>query len=412
MVKRLERPESNEDLTPDQKRRRYQYSVAVSLNILDQPLLRTMHLEQRREWLEKHPDRTLQTRASRARAEWPLAIKQMAEIILQQYIAANPGELETAVAGLVQSPALPDLRGIDQERAEALAASGGAEQNQEQVRGSVEGPPSWRKRRVLYPVVALAIAAVTATGVNIIGGDHDSGDPSSASTKGTISPSNCQSGFCVAREWPRIRGCDGGTQVAMSPGGRDFTSFPAETEDIRPAVANADGGGSWRRGHLYMVMSSVDGEPVTIMNMVQHRDPTRLPAPAWVYKPTGDCGDTYSRVYQLDLDEDSLIDLGLNGNPQGKDGDEAVVAEPLGPAFTVTDQHPALIRVDALSCKDNYSWTLDITFVRDGVTGTRIIGPYRSMGKAENTELHQDDPYTGKLSGGVTRFTSKPTDKC
>jgi hypothetical protein len=34
------------------------------------------------------------------------------------------------------------------------------------------------------------------------------------------------------------------------------------------------------------------------------------------------------------------------------------------------------------------------------------------MGRAENTELHEVDPYTGELAPEVKRFTSKPSDKC
>jgi hypothetical protein len=200
----------------------------------------------------------------------------------------------------------------------------------------------------------------------------------------------------------------------MGPEKIDFNSLYAKREaktDFRILVANADGGGSWKRGYLYLLMASVDGTPLTIQNMVQHIDAKRLPPPAWVYRPSGDCGDTYSRVYRLDLDNNSLFDLGLQGNGEAGNG-KPPPTEPLGPAFTVTDKEPALIRVDVLSCKDNYSWTLDVTYVRNGKSETRVVGPYRSMGKAEDTELYQDDPYTGELSAGSRRFSSKADDKC
>lgn len=219
----------------------------------------------------------------------------------------------------------------------------------------------------------------------------------------------------VNATWPVFRGCDGGTTVAMQPGGADIHSFGvSKTEDVRPKIATAPGGGSWRSGQLVIDLSGKTDEPVEISN-IHHKKLRELPAPKWVYEPRGGCGGAYYRNFVLDLDEGRLFDKGVVGGGAA-DGEKAPPTELIGPAFTVSRRDPAQITVDALSCKGNYEWELIIDYVQGGKSGRLTLGPYRSMGVARNTERYFSADGTtyesdGKFSGSEPNWCKQILDE-
>ncbi|MFD3399858.1 hypothetical protein ACFWUU_04225 [Kribbella sp. NPDC058693] len=408
LIDRLDPRESREELSVDQKRLRYRYGIKVSFNILPKyPELHTMLLEERRAWLKEHEVRILRTAVDRSRRDLSDAIDKMVEILVEQQRV-----IDRNVAVEVD----PNRLSIDasQSSLSVKVASEAPDEPAapEPLDNSDSQPKFWRKRRVLAPTVLGVALVLTAAGLKIFNAPDSDGNADAPQV--AVEKPNCELGFCVTQNWPTLRGCDPATSVAMVPGKLAFNSVYAKktpTSDFRVAVANGDGGGSWKLGHLYMLMASTDSTPVTIQDIKQNIATEHLPPPAWVYVPSGDCGSDYSRVFRFDLDNNTFVDRGLVGSPEAGE-ERPPPSNPLGPSFTVTDREPALVEVDVVSCKENYSWTLDITFTRNSKQETRTIGPYRSMGKAVNTELHEMDPYTGELASEVKRFTSTPSDKC
>lgn len=101
------------------------------------------------------------------------------------------------------------------------------------------------------------------------------------------------------------------------------------------------------------------------------------------------------RAFELDLDRPKLTDKGMQGMPQS--GEPTAQANPLGPAFKVTSEDPAVVRIDAQACRGNYSWSLVIDYSYDGKSYSKVIGPFKSMGKADaHTVTYIPDPMTGK----------------
>ncbi|MFM9590282.1 hypothetical protein ACKI1J_14390 [Streptomyces scabiei] len=210
----------------------------------------------------------------------------------------------------------------------------------------------------------------------------------------------------VNATWPLARGCDGGTTVAMQPGGAELRSFGVpKTEDVRTKIVDAKGGGSWRAGHLIIDLSGKTDEPVQIRNITHKKLQSNLPAPEWIYEPRGGCGGGYYRNFVLDLDGGRLFDKGLVGEASMlTDGETPPPTEPIGPAFTVSRSDPAQITVNTLSCEGNYEWMFFIDWVQGSNSGRLTLGPYRSMGVAKNTERYfSTDGKTyesdGKFSG-------------
>ncbi|MEV8375181.1 hypothetical protein AB0P21_20780 [Kribbella sp. NPDC056861] len=143
------------------------------MNIFNEPAIRTMQLEQRRAWLEKHPDRTLRTKVSRAREEWPLAVNQMVDVIAQQYMATNPGELERVGKAIAQSPA-PPVSGDPIQPADELNAPSGQDRPNRR-------PMFWRRHPLLTTTGIVVVCTALAVGVPTVI-DNFSSDPGAAAT--------------------------------------------------------------------------------------------------------------------------------------------------------------------------------------------------------------------------------------
>jgi len=108
--------------------------------------------------------------------------------------------------------------------------------------------------------------------------------------------------------------------------------------------------------------------------------------PAWVFDPQGGCGPKPARVFEYQLDTNKLSDLGVQDSDAPTDTPPPT--NPLGPAFTVTSEHPAVIQVHTTACKGNYEWFVDLDYDYKGQRRTKSFGPYRTFGKAENTTLY------------------------
>lgn len=207
--------------------------------------------------------------------------------------------------------------------------------------------------------------------------------------------------------WPTIRNCDGSTLTAMLKGGLTPDLVPpSSTEDFRTTMVNK-GGASFGTGHLYLTMTVVDDSTVQIEEIKPLFFRTTPMLPAWVYDSLGGCGgDSYSRVFDLNLDRKTFTD---QGSPTDEPGDPLpnTRREPLGPSFHVERDDPAEVRIDASACDAAYyEWGLRIKYVAEGRTFTKEIGspaePFRSIGSggsrvsaytlASATELKKSEP--------------------
>ena len=148
-----------------------------------------------------------------------------------------------------------------------------------------------------------------------------------------------------------------------------------------------NGGASFGIGHLYLEMTVVDDSTVQIIEIKPLFFNATPLLPSWAYTPQGGCGDSYSRTFGLDLDRQTLVDMGLPS-----DAPDAVPStarsEPLGPSFHVSRDEPAEIRLDVFSCNASYyEWGVRIKYVAEGRTFTKDIGssatPFRSIGSGD-----------------------------
>jgi len=412
LIAQLSPRPAKQKLTVEQRKKQYGYAVSISFKLYNLPELRYSNLQDRRLWLEKKERGLLRITVSTSQRDLNHAIDQMEKLLADDNYTPAPAEALVLDNSEASARASGSPRTTDELTSRIASVTEDAVlQNKEQptlvnsTSEHISAPASIRKRIALHakrrqrwyistviivPVVVVPLAVVTT--------NHQAQPSSSPQTpRQTSTPATgdgCANGFCVTQSWPTMRGCDGATSVAMIKGKQDITSF-VNARDFRVAVATADGGGSWQEGHLHLLLASSDGTTVTVQNIVQHIESARPPAPAWVYAPEGGCGDTYERVFNLNLDKNTLIDAGLQGSPDAARGKPP--AEPIGPAFTVTDRDPALVRVDALSCEGNYTWTLDVTYVRNNKSETRTLGPFRSMGLADDTTFYTSEPSNGPI---------------
>jgi hypothetical protein len=209
--------------------------------------------------------------------------------------------------------------------------------------------------------------------------------------------------------WPLTRGCDGGTTVAMAHGGPPVQSFQIDGDE-RQRMVDA-GGASWQSGTLYVDLSAKADKAVKILNIRPNIQRKQLPPPDWVYSPWGGCGGPSDRVFDLKLDDASLVDRGIvEGTAELSSGARA---DAIGPAFVVSAEMPATLRFDTDSCRGNYEWSLEITYSVVGQEGslTRLVGPFRSMGYADATVSYTisgaGDSYSevGVLDGYIENCT-------
>jgi hypothetical protein len=201
-------------------------------------------------------------------------------------------------------------------------------------------------------------------------------------------PSPAADPLAVDPLWPTVHPCDGGTETAMLPGGADPNSLPmSATEDLRKTMVQK-GGASFGTGHLYLEMTVVDDSTVQIEDIRPLFFKAAPLLPSWVYNPEGGCGDTYSRFFDLNLDQRTFVDRGLP--PYAPDpAPSAARGEPLGPSFHVSKDDPAEVRIDTFSCNATYyEWGIQLTYVAAGRTHTKNIGspdaPFRSVGSGDS----------------------------
>ncbi len=107
--------------------------------------------------------------------------------------------------------------------------------------------------------------------------------------------------------------------------------------------------------------------------------------PMWIWSPEGGCGDSYNRVFRLDLDEPSMEDMGLQGPEEMRDTEEPPPAGgELGTTFHVTRDDPAMVEIWAEACAGTYEWGLDVVSVVRGEQRVTRLGtaeePYRTIG--------------------------------
>lgn len=206
-------------------------------------------------------------------------------------------------------------------------------------------------------------------------------------TADTSSPGTVDDPLVILPDWPTLRGCDGGTEVAMPMSAESAGDVVASTaRDLREQLVDA-GGASWGVGHLYLDFSVKSTSLVQVVDLKPKIYRRVSVAPKWIYTPQGACGDVYERVFALNLDEPSIADMGLQGEPAAQTG-AAPPVDRLGPAFKISASDPALVRVDVTSCSGYYEWGIEVTYVVDGRERSRLIGtltdPLRSWGMSGN----------------------------
>jgi hypothetical protein len=205
----------------------------------------------------------------------------------------------------------------------------------------------------------------------------------------------------------------------MPVGAKAVTAFPAGSADVRQQMT-ADGGGAWMAGVLYVNLSTLEKDaPIEILNIVPKVSPPSKSPPAWVYTPHSEgCGPEYNtRIFAFDLDKPKLVDQGASIDDPQDPSVKLIRKEPLGPTFKVTSSNPAMIRIDTVSCRANYTWSVELHYVVAGDEHqyVRSVGPFRSFGF-----VNKDTPvYSKNSADGVTfqfmqsgKGPDLPRDRC
>jgi hypothetical protein len=206
--------------------------------------------------------------------------------------------------------------------------------------------------------------------------------------------------------WPVGRGCDAGTQIAVTNRVASPSLSTEPDTEIRSSLVRA-GAASFGLGHLNLSLSTSGGSTVQVLALEPIIYVKKEPLVDWVFSPQGGCGDTYTRKFDLDLDKATIKDAGVDSGDSGGEGstDAALRADPLGPAFNVSEADPALLEIDAASCTGYFEWGLRIVYSYNGKELHRVIGtadaPFRSTGKpAGAVAQYSEDP---GASGALSR---------
>lgn len=215
----------------------------------------------------------------------------------------------------------------------------------------------------------------------------------------------------IKPRWPTMRGCDSGTEVAALAGGPGATSMRASQDtDVRVSMVAA-GGASYGAGHLYLDFTVLDDSTIEIQDIKPIFFPAQPTKAEWIYTPQGGCGDSYSRVFNFNLDKHTFADAGVMGSSDQQAAGASVRREPLGPAFHVSAKDPAQIRVDVTSCRGHYEWGLVVKYLVRGEERTWNVGtaaqPYRSIGILSSPV----PSYTGPMTAGATELNKAGTSQ-
>lgn len=425
-IKQLEPRGARQQLALEQRRAQYAQTLFASFNILPSPELRGLGLGGRRRWLDSDARRSLKIAPSTAKRDLEHAIEQIARSLasgaVERADAGADGVYPSLSTNGVEEPAdveiatvaFPDLRpGVESpNNSDTSVHAAGPEGAQPSRISGVEladtrdvaRPARGGKGKAGLTVLAVAVVGVLAAGLVVWSPWKSSSSgvtsssqssPSSTAAAPSAAANGCTDALCLTTmSWPRFRGCDGATSVAMSPGGPDFNAFASASDTGKDLADASAGGASWKEGHLQLLLGGVDERP-TVIQDIRKSKIERLPAgPKWVYTPQGGCGDTYERVFNLNLDKGTVVDAGRVGSPEA--ATSTPKAEPLGRSFYVTKSEPAEVRVDALSCHGNYKWSLDVLYGRPGETPkVYTVGPFLSMGQSEKTSFYTDSAGPG-----------------
>ncbi|MER5509394.1 hypothetical protein ABT052_29265 [Streptomyces sp. NPDC002766] len=254
-----------------------------------------------------------------------------------------------------------------------------------------DAPPWYTRKNVIALLGATAVVAGIGTFLLL---DTLNGGSSANEAKPTKNPSASATASRSPRikseddegplrfttRWPTYAICDGATSVAMPSGGPALSTFNLTDQRFRSDITSKEGA-AWGAGHLYIDLSTDDGKKIQIDDIAPAtRAPKTIDPPAWVAVTGGGCGETYGRVFDYNLDTAHFADKGVVG--QRSSEDSPAPTNPLGPGFTVSADDPATVLVNATACRGNYEWSLRITYTSGNTPHHKVIGPFRSMGKA------------------------------
>jgi hypothetical protein len=182
----------------------------------------------------------------------------------------------------------------------------------------------------------------------------------------------------VTQDWPPL-GC---SPVPMAPAGQagSLSSYrqgrPTTTTLFESGV-----GVPYRKGRITLVLSSRTSDTLTITDIqaeVRRIDPSH---PQWALTDAaGGCGNTPLRLFKLNLNETvelgkrRLQDLGVVDVEEQKP-DPEVNANPLGSAFTVSQEDPAQVFIEVNACDRYFEFSIVITYTVNGASRTETVRP-------------------------------------
>ncbi|WP_406817905.1 hypothetical protein [Mycobacterium sp. M23085] len=143
---------------------------------------------------------------------------------------------------------------------------------------------------------------------------------------------------------------------------------------------------------MYLHLQAAKGKRLEIVDLKPHIQRRDLAPPAWVYIQQSGCGPAPGdRRFLLNLDKPLLTDAGIESTINHRS--TAPTAD-LGTSFVVDDHNDSQIRLDTLSCRGNYQWTIEVRYVDadSGEVKSYEIGPITSYGRADNTVRYVGDP--------------------
>ncbi|MFI5593017.1 caspase domain-containing protein [Amycolatopsis sp. NPDC051758] len=242
---------------------------------------------------------------------------------------------------------------------------------------------------------------------------------SSAPTTSTTNKQAPDATLLVRNTWPTMRGCDGGTAVAMPAKGPALNTFPAGGADLREQVV-ARGGAFWLSGFIYLFMSAETGKTVDILEITPSLKPANHDQAAWVYLPQGGCGGRGSRVFDLNLDSKKIVDKGIDSesdetlDPSVNPDAKLARTEPLGQTFSVSQDNQALVRIDAHGCKANYTFNLNVSYSIAGDTAVHLqsFGPFKSNASSGDTPVYATESPDGQNWQFVKTGNAETYYKC
>jgi hypothetical protein len=219
----------------------------------------------------------------------------------------------------------------------------------------------------------------------------------------------------VGHSWPVGRSCDSVTEIAVSKKATQPDSVVVNPSDDRRAALVAAGGAAFGSGDLTLELSTSAGATIQVLNLkplIYSRSPSSA---GWVYTPQGGCGDTYERTFELDLDRQSIRDVGVKGGGDGAP-DATIRVDPLGPAFNVSGSDPALLHVRVHSCTSAFEWGLRIDYSYEGRDLHRIVGtpdaPFRSTGKPKSKVFAYTDDYLNSTNSLIRYGVAEEPREC